>query len=83
MKNKQIINCERWLAKKLNVKHTKKNIKLDYLNKKLIDSLNFLNFIFSIQEKYKIKFNKNHFKKRNYRNIEEFAKIIIQTKYKK
>lgn len=83
MKKEKLINCQKWLSKKLKIKFTNKNIKKDYLNEKLIDSLNFLNFIFSIQEKFKIKFNNNHFNKRNYRNIEGLSKLIINLKNEK
>lgn len=83
MKKENLINCQKWLSKKLKIKFTNKNIKKDYLNEKLIDSLNFLNFIFSIQEKFKIKFNNNHFKKRNYRSIEGLSKLVIKLKNEK
>lgn len=83
MKKENLINCQKWLSKKLKIKFTNKNIKKDYLNEKLIDSLYFLNFIFSIQEKFKFKFNNNHFKKRNYRSIEGLSKLIIKLKNEK
>ena len=83
MKKEKLINCQKWLSKRLKIKFTNKNIKKDYLNEKLIDSLNFLNFIFSIQEKFKIKFNNNHFNKRNYRSIEGLSKLIINLKNEK
>ena len=83
MKKEKLINCQKWLSKKLKIKFTNKNIKKDYLNEKLIDSLNFLNFIFAIQEKFKIKFNNNHFNKRNYRSIEGLSKLIINLKNEK
>ena len=83
MKKEKLINCQKGLSKKLKIKFTNKNIKKDDLNEKLIDSLNFLNFIFAIQEKFKIKFNNNHFNKRNYRSIEGLSKLIINLKNEK
>lgn len=83
MKKKNIIDCQKWLSKRLKIKFTNKNIKKDYLNQKLIDSLNFLNFIFSIQKKFQIKFDNNHFKRRNYRTIEGLSQLIIKIKNEK
>ena len=67
----------------MKIKFTNKNIKKDYLNQKLIDSLNFLNFIFQFKKKFQIKFDNNHFKRRNYRTIEGLSQLIIKIKNEK
>lgn len=66
------------MLKKIRKQYSEKNLDLDYLAKGYVDSLNFLNFIIEIQNKYKIKFRSLDFKNRGYRTIKGLSKIIFK-----
>lgn len=74
----RLSDIQKYLLKKIKKHHSEKNLDLDYLAKGYVDSLNFLNFIIEIQNKYKIEFKSSDFKNRGYRTIKGLSKMIFK-----
>ena len=68
-----------FLNAKIKKKTKKKNLKnFNFLKNEEIDSLDILNFIISVEKKYKIKFEEEDYKNNNFGLIGELAKIIYK-----
>ena len=78
MNNELIVKKIIFILEKVSKKKLDKNKKkkMNYFDEGLIDSLNLIKFIFLLEEKFKIKFNKKEISSSNFKKIDKLTRII-------
>ena len=67
----------KWFEKKNNFKIDKKKLNLNYFDSQWLDSLDIINLVETLEKKYSISFNENHFEDRRFSTINGLSLIII------
>jgi len=68
---KEILNLLKKISKKKII-----TLKSNLIKDKILDSLDLINLVFIIEDKYKIKFNDQELNDKNFRNIPTLLKLI-------
>lgn len=68
---KDILNIVKKISKKKPI-----TLKSNLIKDKILDSLDLINLVFMIEDKYKIKFNDQELNDKNFRNISSLLKLI-------
>ena len=78
MNNELIVKKIIFILEKVSKKKLDKNKikKMNYFDEGLIDSLNLIKFIFLLEEKFKINFNKKEISSSNFKKIDKLTRII-------
>ena len=68
---KNILNLLKKISKKKTI-----TLKSNLIKDKILDSLDLINLVFMIEDKYKIKFKDQELNDKNFRNISSLLKLI-------
>lgn len=68
---KDILNLLKKISKKKTI-----TLKSNLIKDKILDSLDLINLVFMIEDKFKIKFNDQELNDKNFRNISSLLKLI-------